>query len=146
MTTAPTTVNGQVIGQAHYATRALLEGLLVQSGATFHQTLGLNYVATRGGSADIGAIVDALVGGVKIEAELARTVVDELIAAKLLEAAPGDLVRFTDAGAELHANTRAAGAELTVRLYGDIPAADLETAGRVLALVTERANSELAAS
>ncbi|WP_329124249.1 MarR family transcriptional regulator [Streptomyces sp. NBC_01465] len=146
MTTAPTTVNGQVIGQAHYATRALLEGLLVKSGASFHQGLGLNYVAAQGGSADIEAIVGGLVGGVKIDAALARAVVDELIAAKLLEAAPGDVVRFTDAGAELHAYTRAAGAKLTARLYGDIPAADLETAGRVLALVTQRANAELAAS
>ncbi|MEV0094582.1 MarR family transcriptional regulator [Streptomyces sp. NPDC050738] len=142
--TAIPTVNGQVIGQAHYATRALLEGALVQSGTSFHQALALNYVADRGGSVDTGAIVGRLVGGVKIEEALARTVVDELISGKLLETAEGDEVRFTDAGAELHEHTRTAGNNIAARLYGDIPAADLEAAGRVLALVTERANAELA--
>jgi hypothetical protein len=32
---------------------------------------------------------------------------------------------------------------LTERLWGDLPAADLDTARRVLAVVLERANAEL---
>lgn len=38
----------------------------------------------------------------------------------------------------------AANAEIVQRLWGDLPAGDLATAGRVLAIVTERANAELA--
>jgi hypothetical protein len=72
MSTTPT-VNGQVIGQAHYATRAVLERVLARTGTI-----------------------------------------------------------------------RASVSEITARLYADLPADDLAAAGRVLAVVTERANAELA--
>ncbi len=36
------------------------------------------------------------------------------------------------------------GQYVTVRLFGDFPPGDLATAGRVLAIVTTRANAELA--
>jgi hypothetical protein len=38
----------------------------------------------------------------------------------------------------------AAIAQITQRLWGDLPAEDLATAGRVLAIITERANAKLA--
>ena len=41
---------------------------------------------------------------------------------------------------------RAALDEVTARLFGGFPTEDLATAGRVLAIVTVRANAELAAS
>jgi hypothetical protein len=34
--------------------------------------------------------------------------------------------------------------QITRRLWGDLPAGDLATAGRVLAIITERANAQLA--
>ncbi|MGO4749592.1 MarR family transcriptional regulator, partial [Streptomyces sp. 2MCAF27] len=63
----------------------------------------------------------------------------------LLEEDPAEVsrVRLTAAGRELHESTSAETAEISARLYAGIPAEDLAVAGRVLALVTERANAEL---
>jgi hypothetical protein len=46
----------------------------------------------------------------------------------------------------LHAQIRGAATEITARLWGDLPADDLDAAGRVLATVLDRANAELAQS
>jgi DNA-binding MarR family transcriptional regulator len=54
-------------------------------------------------------------------------------------------VRITDAGRELFETTSAGTAPITARVYAGIPAEDLAAAGRVLSLVTERADAELAA-
>lgn len=51
---------------------------------------------------------------------------------------------LTDAGSELHARISAAATEVTERLWGDLPAEDLATAGRVLSAVAARADAELA--
>ena len=59
--------------------------------------------------------------------------------------ADGAHLRPTDAGRELLAATGAETAPISARIWGGIPAEDLTAAGRVLALVTERANAELAA-
>jgi hypothetical protein len=53
-------------------------------------------------------------------------------------------VRLTDSGEQLYAQTRTATVEVTQRLWGDLPAQDLATAGRVLSTVLARANTELA--
>ena len=45
---------------------------------------------------------------------------------------------------ELYEQITAETSEISARIYADIPAEDLATAGRVLTLVTERANAELA--
>lgn len=51
----------------------------------------------------------------------------------------------TDAGRELLASVGTRTAPISARIWGGIPAEDLAAAGRVLALVTERADAELAA-
>ena len=53
-------------------------------------------------------------------------------------------VTATGDGRELHRRISTAITGITRRLWGDLPAEDLATAGRVLAIVTERANAELA--
>ncbi|MFH9943124.1 hypothetical protein ACH4OT_27850 [Streptomyces murinus] len=53
--------------------------------------------------------------------------------------------QHTDAGRELLAATGAETAPISARIWGGIPAEDLTAVGRVLTLVTERANAELAA-
>ena len=50
----------------------------------------------------------------------------------------------TSAARQLHRRISAAITGITPRLWGDLPAGDLATAGRVLAIITERANAELA--
>jgi hypothetical protein len=53
-------------------------------------------------------------------------------------------VKLTDSGQLLHSQIRAAVIPITERMWGDLPAEDLATAGRVLSTVLERANAELA--
>jgi DNA-binding MarR family transcriptional regulator len=147
MTTTAPPVNGRVIALAHNAGRALLEGVLTRHDATFHQSVTLRALVVAGGSIGRDELVAEVSGALKTDASVVRGVIEGLAAAKLLEADPAQAsrIRLTDAGRELYESTTAETAEISARLYAGIPAEDLATAGRVLALVTERANAELAA-
>lgn len=142
MTTSTPTINGQVIGLAHYASRAVLERLLAPSGITFQQSVALNAVASSGDVVDRDQVVSRLSQNLRIDEAAALTTLDELAAGGLLETTHD--LQLTDAGRTLNEEIRAAGAEIGARLYRDIPAEDLATAGHVLTLVTARANAELA--
>ncbi|MGW3622411.1 hypothetical protein [Streptomyces sp. NPDC000880] len=125
MSSAPT-LNGQVIGQAHYATRAVLEGRLARTGITFHQVVALNAIADNGGAVERDWPVGRMTGTLKIDESAAGAKIAELTTAGLLEALPavageGARVGFTDEGQVPHGRT-AATAEITERLYGDLPA------------------------
>ncbi|WP_328552069.1 MULTISPECIES: MarR family winged helix-turn-helix transcriptional regulator [unclassified Streptomyces] len=142
-TPAPS-VNGRVIGLAHYASRAALERVLARSGTTFEQSVALRAVSDNGGTVERARLVARLTGGLKIEESAAGRTVEEMTAHKLLAEPSADQVSLTDSGRELFESIRTAGDEIAARLYAGIPAEDLATAGRVLALVTERADAELA--
>ncbi|MGW0846296.1 MarR family transcriptional regulator [Streptomyces sp. NPDC002787] len=151
-TTAPTapttpTLNGRVIGLAHYAGRAILERVLTGYGLTFQQSVTLRLVAVVDEPLDRDRLVDQAVDSLKVEEAEIRGVVEELVSAKLVEAdaeQPSRL-RITDAGRDAFTRSAAETAPITARIYAGIPAEDLAAAGRVLNLVTERANAELAA-
>ncbi|MFG2744252.1 MarR family transcriptional regulator [Streptomyces chartreusis] len=138
-------VDPRVIALAHYAGRALLENVLARHGSTFQQSVTLRLVAVAEGPVERDTLVDGVVGALKTDATEARSVVDELIAAGLLAAEEPSAVRITDAGRERWASTSAATAPITARIYDGIPKEDLAVAGRVLTLITERANAEFAA-
>ncbi|MFE6938320.1 MarR family transcriptional regulator [Streptomyces chartreusis] len=138
-------VDPRVIALAHYAGRALLENVLARHGSTFQQSVTLRLVAVAEGPVGRGALVDGVVGALKIDAAEAHSVVDELIAAELLAAEEPSAVRITDAGRERWASTSAATAPITARVYDGIPKEDLAVAGRVLTLITQRADAEFAA-
>jgi hypothetical protein len=141
------TLNGQVIGQAHYATRALLDQVLTRKGIGFEQSLALNATASSdGGGIDREQLITRMTGALKTERSAAAATLTELTDAGLLEALPGGELRLTDRGAALNGEIRGAIGELTQRLYGDFPAEELAIAGRVLTALTERANQELALS
>jgi DNA-binding MarR family transcriptional regulator len=146
MTTTAPTVNGRVIALAHYAGRALLEGVLARHGATFHQSVTLRAVVVAGESIGRDELIGEVTGSLKTEASVVRGVIEELTAAKLLEEDPAQAsrIRLTDAGRELYESSSAETAEISARLYAGIPDGDLAVAGRVLALITQRANIELA--
>lgn len=144
-TTAPPVLNPRVIALAHYAARALLESVLARHGMTFQQSVTLRVVAVGDGATETKNLVDGVVGSLKIDAAEARSVVDELIAAGLLAPDGPSLVRITDTGRQLFDTTSAETAPFTARVYAGIPAEDLAVAGRVLSLITERADAELAA-
>ncbi|UUU26509.1 MarR family transcriptional regulator [Streptomyces sp. DSM 40750] len=147
MTTTAPTVNGRVIGLAHYAGRAVLESVLAGYGLTFQQSVTLRLVAVADEPVDRDRLVGQVVDSLKVEEADIRAVVEELVSATLLETDPAQPSRLgiTDAGRELHTRSAAETAPISARIYAGIPTEDLAAAGRVLDLVVERANAELAA-
>ncbi|MGC4748076.1 hypothetical protein ACLQ28_20820 [Micromonospora sp. DT201] len=145
MSTTPT-LNGQVIGQAHYATRALLERAVAPLGLSFGHVLALNVLAD--GAVDPARLVHRITSTLKTDEQAVREVIAHLVDADLArvdDGVPEPQLRLTDAG---HATQRRVGATIadtTTRLYGDIPTDEARVVAQVLTLVTQRANAELAA-
>ncbi|MFK4103258.1 MarR family transcriptional regulator [Streptomyces sp. NPDC019531] len=144
MTTTTPPLGPRDIALAHYAGRALLENVLARHGVTFQQSVTLRLVAVAEGPVDRSHLVESVVGSLKIDTTEAHSVVDELLAAQLLAPLEPSRVRITDAGRELYGTTSAQTAPITARVYDGIPTEELAVAGRVLSLITERANGELA--
>jgi DNA-binding MarR family transcriptional regulator len=145
MTTTTPRLDPRVIALAHYAARAVLEHVLARHGTTFQQSVTLRLAALADGPAEREHLVDGVVGSLKIDAADAEGVLDELLAAGLLAPDGPSRVRITDAGRERFDTTSAETAPISARIYAGIPEDDLDVAGRVLTLITERANAELAA-
>jgi DNA-binding MarR family transcriptional regulator len=138
-------LNPRVIALTHYAGRAILENVLARHGVTFQQSVTLRLVAVADGPVDRERLVGEVVDALKIDEAAVRSVVEELVESRLLTAASTSLLGITDAGRELYRTTSAETAPISARIYAGIPDADLATAGRVLSLINERANTELAA-
>jgi hypothetical protein len=141
MTTTPA-LNGQIIGMTHYATRALLDRVLRSVDMTFEQSVVLNLAASAGPPMAREQIVSRATSGLKVGDDVAIAALDGLVASGLVSV--GDEVAITDEGADRQRLIRGEIDTITARLYGDLPAEDLATAGRVLTTVTERANAMLA--
>jgi hypothetical protein len=144
--TAPPTFGAPIIGQTEKALNAILHQQLAGTGLTEPQWVTLTLTVASGGTVDRGQLIGRLAGALRVSEAEAQARVTELAAAQLLHALDGDAapVKPTDAGQQLHSQIRAAVTQITQRLWGDLPAADLETAGRVLGTVLERADAELA--
>src|SRR5580692_2199589 len=97
----------------------------------------------------LNAILDRqLARALKVTPATAQARIAGLADAQLLQTGGGDepQVTLTDAGQQLHGQIRGAVTKITERMWGDLPAADLVTAGRVLSVVLARANAELGAA
>ena len=136
------TLNGQDIGQAERATRALLDRLLADTGTSFVEWVALNLLAKGGGRLPADSLVATVVGGLRVDGATAAAAADSLVDAGLCRRS-GDAVELTDAGRARYEQIAAGIASISARLYGQLPVADLATAHRVLAIVTERATAEL---
>jgi DNA-binding MarR family transcriptional regulator len=135
-------VNTQVIGQAESALGALLGPILVRTGTSFHQWLVLTVTTAGGGELDRGQLVNRISGARKIDPAEVESAIGELNALGLVQGS--SLVSLTERGQARYGQIRRAIDELSTRLF-DFPDEDLRTAGRVLSIVTMRANAELAA-
>jgi DNA-binding MarR family transcriptional regulator len=131
------TLNGQLIGQAERVTRALLDRLLAGAGITFTQWVTLNVTAT----ADPDDLETQVAGGLRVAPAEARAAIATLVERGLLRPEGG----LTTAGRSRYEEIAAGIAEISRRLYADLPADDLAAAARMLAAVIGRAQSELAA-
>ncbi|MFC7898063.1 MarR family transcriptional regulator [Streptomyces sp. NPDC057381] len=141
--TAPV-ADARALALAHYAARSVLEHVLARYGATFQQQVALRAAITTETPQTSDDLITQVQGSLKADPADIRATLDELLAKQLL-IADGAHLRPTDAGRELLTATGAETAPISARIWGGIPAEDLTAAGRVLALVTERANAELAA-
>lgn len=139
MQTYPT-LSTQVIGQAESALGILLDPLLSRTGTTFNQWLVLTVTSAAGGDIGRGQLIARISGARKIDGAQVKTAIAELDAQGLVRGT--DRVIVTSAGQARFTGIRGALEEITSRLF-DFPAEDLATAGRVLAIVTARANAEL---
>ncbi|MFF9495344.1 MarR family transcriptional regulator [Streptomyces flaveolus] len=144
MTTTAPVADSRALGLAHYAARGVLEHVLARHGATFQQQIALRAAVTAAAPQTADDLVTQVRASLKADPVAVRATLDELLAERLL-VADGAHLRPSDAGRELLAAVGAETAPVTARIWGGIPADDLAAAGRVLALVTERADAELTA-
>ncbi|MGW6485539.1 MarR family transcriptional regulator [Streptomyces sp. NPDC055059] len=142
-TNAPV-ADARALGLAHYAARGVLEHVLARHGSTFQQQVALRAALTTDAPQAPDDLVAQVQGSLKANTADIRATLDELLAKQLLDT-DGAHLRPTDAGRELVATVGAETTPISALIWGGIPAEDLAAAGRVLALVTERANAELAA-
>ena len=147
VTTAPA-LTGQDIGQAANATRAVLNRLLAATGTPFHGWVILNVLGTNGSSLDRDDLIGRVVSGLKIDESAVVTALSDLADQGLVSRSPSTTddprITLTPAGDVRFHQVLDGIAQITLRLYGGLPAEDLIVAHRVLATVTARANAELA--
>ena len=144
MSTYPS-LSTRVIGQTEKTLNAILDRELAGTGLTESQWVILTLAVTSGGTVERDQFTHQVSGALKISGAEAQARVDEMIAAQQLQApGAGSALTVTPAARELHGRIRTVVAEITERLGGDLPAEDLATAGRVLSIITERANAQLA--
>jgi DNA-binding MarR family transcriptional regulator len=131
----------QVIGQAERALGALLDPLLTRTGITFGQWLVLTITAQSGTRIDRAELVARISAAWKIDSATIESAIAELTAAGLVATTDGP-VALTGNGRSTYYQIRGGIEEITARLF-DFAAEELETAGRVLTIVTARANALL---
>jgi hypothetical protein len=146
MSTTTPMFSTQLLGQTEKAANAILGRLLAEPGLTEPQWVALVITATSSSALDHGQLADQVGNALKVSRPEAEARIAELASARLLSMPDGDhaTVRLTGSGEQLYNRTSTATMQVTQRLWGDFPAQDLATAGRVLSTVLARANTELA--
>ncbi|MGI8450010.1 MAG: MarR family winged helix-turn-helix transcriptional regulator [Streptosporangiaceae bacterium] len=147
MSTTPA-FGAQILGQTEKALNAILDRQLAGTGLTEPDWITLTLTAASGGTLGRDQLASQVAGALKVSPAMAQARVTGLAAAQLLQTGGGDepMITLTGAGRQLHGRIRAAVTEITQRMWGDLPAGDLVTAGRVLGVVLARANAELGAA
>jgi DNA-binding MarR family transcriptional regulator len=137
----------QLVGQTEKTLNAILARHLASAGLTEPQWVILTLLARNDGPVDRDQFAAHVRDAAKFSPTEVQAGISKLVDGKVLTVSDSDELRITltDAGKQLHSRIRAANMELTERLWGDLPQADLATAAQVLAAVLERANAELAA-
>jgi hypothetical protein len=128
----------QVIGQTEKALNALLDRELAGT-ISEPEWVALTLAVMGGERVNRDELAMRITYGLKISD--AHPLIAGLAAAGFVE--DSSTVVVTEAGLEFFAGIRARVGELTQQLWGDLPADDLETAGRVLTTILGRANDEL---
>jgi DNA-binding MarR family transcriptional regulator len=135
----------QSIGQAENALRAILNRELAGPGLSYVQWVTLSLIARSGSAVPQEQLIEQLVPALKHDSASMLTALDELTTRELVTPPDGAAARvtLTTSGDALVRCLRQDIAQITERLYGDLPANDLTTTQRVLGIVAERADMEL---
>lgn len=133
-----------VIGQTEKALNAILERKLAGTAITEPQWVALTLTVVSGGALTGDLLVQRIAGVLKVDPAVARQRIAELVTADLVRTTPDGVFEPTAEGQAVWSQVRAGIDQITQRLWGDLPAEDLTTAGRVLTTVLTRANGLLA--
>lgn len=129
------TLNPKIVGQAENAHEAVLARALATTGVTKQQWIALTLAATADAPLGTDGLARRLAGALRsADPASAHRYLDDLVTAGLLTAEHS----VTPAGQELFARVRAETGQVIAHAYAGIPAEDLQTAARVLELVTGR--------
>jgi DNA-binding MarR family transcriptional regulator len=137
----------QLIGQTEKALNAILERQLAGM-ISEPQWVALVLIAGSGESASRGQITGRLAHALKADSQTAADHVGGLLAKGLVQpvSEPGPDLALTAAGHQLFGRIQRQVGEITQRLWGDLPAAEMDLTREVLATILERAESEFSAA
>jgi len=131
----------QLIGRTEKSLGAILDRILRDSDLSEPEYVAMRVCAVHPGRprAEITAQLTTVFR--KGEAH-AAALIDRLIAAGIVESDSAGSLQLSPAGVQLNGRITAETDAVTARLWGDLPAEDLELAGRVLMTVLRRAAAE----
>jgi DNA-binding MarR family transcriptional regulator len=144
MTDAPT-LTSRTIGETENALQAILARTLTGTELDYHQWVALKVVSETSPPMSQAAVVQRLVGGLKIDEQRAVEVVARL-QAKGTVTETDDTLLLTPRGLSLYQRLDDEIRRLAQQMWAGLDTDDLATAHRVLSTITERANSLLATS
>ena len=132
----------RLIGQTEKALNAILMRELDGSGLSEPGWVLLKLAETAGGRLGRQDLVERAQATAKFDRQRTEAEIERLLSGDLL-AAEGSEVVLTDDARALQGRVGSNVGEITARLWGDLPDADLATAGRLLATILGRADKEL---
>lgn len=136
----------QRIGQAEKALQAVLNQHLADAGITFVQWVILTFLVRQGALVQQSSLVEEISTALKTNATTVWAALNAFNTRGLvyLSSESDGRIALTAEGTLHFQNLRQRIEEVTERLSTDIPGEDLVITYRVLDIVTERANAELA--
>lgn len=134
----------RLIGQTEKTLNAILNVLLTGSDITEPQWVALT-VTLHAGTAEADEAALRIATTLKTTPDAGGGILAALIERGLVGAVDAGMVTVTDDGRAFRGAVQREVEAITARLWGDIPATELETAAAVLATVQQRAAGELAA-
>lgn len=144
MTTTTQAFGTALIGQTEKALNAILDRQLAGTGITEPQWVTLTLTVVSGGAIDRAELIRRVSGATQFSQASVAERITELTAAGFLRDGGAGRVQVTDEGQARWTQVRTAIDPITQGLWGNQPAEDLATAGRVLGIVLDRANAVLA--
>ncbi|GIJ23601.1 MarR family winged helix-turn-helix transcriptional regulator [Micromonospora lutea] len=143
MTTPTPAFGAALIGQTEKALNAILDRQLAGTGITEAQWVTLTLTVVSGDDTERAELIHRVGAATQFSPAAVAERITELTAAGLLRDGGDGRVQVTDEGQARWTRIRTAIGPITERLWGDLPAEDLATAGRVLGIVLDRANAVL---